>query len=258
MALALVVVAFALTVTGIVIAATDSNPGAFAKDPLALNGYPPRSANLLVTLSTGAPYGLSANAAVNFKSNRVDAVVRFPLVVATVAVQLRLIRDHVYARSADASSGPWLTAALKTPALFGVALEMTKPDIALITGFDHKTVSKNGYSTTYDFYRGRAAVSSLLGTSTSSSSVGSVRWIITVGSQGEVSSSTLTVKTKKNEMTLSVTVQSYNQPARIATPAPASVKSVSKLVLEQLLNSRSLKSLLVPRDLTSLAQANLS
>ena len=78
MAIALVVVAFALTVTGIVIAATDSNPGASAKDPLALNGYPPRSANLLVTLSTGAPYGLSANVTVNFKSNRVDAVVRFP------------------------------------------------------------------------------------------------------------------------------------------------------------------------------------
>jgi hypothetical protein len=259
MAPALVVVALALTVTGIVIAATDSNPGRSAKDPLALNGYPPRSADLLVTLSTGAPYGLSADVAVNFKSNRVDAVVRFPLVVATVAVELRLIRNHVYARSADASSGPWLRAALKTPNLFGLALEMTKPDIDLITGFDHKTVSKSGYSTTYDFYRNRVAVSSVSSTASSGvASAGSVRWLITVGSQGEVSQSTLSVKTKKAEMTLSVTVQSYNQPARIATPAPSSVKSVSNLVLEQLLKSQSLKSLLVPRDLRSLAQASLS
>lgn len=258
MAFTLVVVALALTVTGLVIAATDSNPGATAKDPLALNGYPPSSANLLVTLSTGAPYGLSANVAVNFKSNRIDAVVRFPLVVATAAVELRLIHNRVYARSADASSGPWLAAALKTPAIFGVSLEMTKPDIDLITGFDHKTVTKSGYTTTYDFYRDRVAVSSPFGTPTSSSTVGSVRWIITVGSQGEVSQSSLTVKTKKSEMTLSVTVLSYNQTTHIATPAPSSVKSVSHSVLEQLLNSQGVTSILVPRDFTSLAQANLS
>jgi hypothetical protein len=258
MALTLIVVAFALTVTGIVIAATDLNPGGTVKDPLVLNGYPPSSANLLVTVSTGAPFGLSANVAVNFKSNRVDAVVRFPLVVATAAIELRLIDNHLYARSADASSGPWLAVALKTPALFGVALEMTKPDIDLITGFDHKTVTKSGYSTTYNFYRDHVAVSSLFGATTSSSSVGSVRWIITVGSQGEVSESTLTVKTKKAEMTLSVTVLSYNQPTTIARPPASSVKSVDSSVLQRLLNSQNLTSILVPKDLTSLAQAQLS
>lgn len=264
MALALVVVALALVVAGVVIAVTDSNPGGLTKDPLALNGYPPSTANLLVTVSTGAPFGISANVAVNFKSNRIDAVVRFPLVVATAAVELRLIHHHIYARSADASSGPWLGATLSTPALFGVALEMTKPDLYLITGFDHKTVTKSGYSTTYAFYRDRVAVSSLGGTATSSSMatplsvVGSVRWIITVGRQGEVSQSTLTVKTKKAEMTLSVTVLSYNQPTHIAAPAASSVKPVANSVLEQLLNSQSVTSILVPRDFTSLAQANLS
>jgi hypothetical protein len=258
MALSLVVVAIALTITGVVIAATDSNPGVVTKDPLALNGYPPTSANLLVTLSTGAPFGLSANVAVNFKSNRVDAVVRFPLVIATAAIELRLIDNHVYARSADVSSGPWLAAALKTPALFGVALEMTKPDIDLITGFDHKTVTKSGYSTTYNFYREHVAVSSLLPKTSSTSSVGSVRWIITVGSQGEVAQSTLTVKTKKAEMTLSVTVLSYNQPTSIATPPPSSVKPIANSALKQLLNSQNVSSLLVPRDFSSLAQAQLS
>jgi hypothetical protein len=135
---------------------------------------------------------------------------------------------------------------------------MTKPDIDLITGFDHKTVTRSGYSTTYDFYRDRLAVSGLLGSATSSSMVGSVRWTITVGSQGEVSQSTLTVRTKKSEMTLSVTVQSYNQPTRIATPAHSDVKSVVNSVLGQLLKSPNLNSILVPRDFTSLAQASLS
>ncbi len=44
-AVALAVVAFALTVTGIVIAATDTNPGSGNVDALALNGYPPKSAD---------------------------------------------------------------------------------------------------------------------------------------------------------------------------------------------------------------------
>ena len=34
------------------------------KDPLALNGYPPKTANLLVTLSSSGGVGLSANVAV--------------------------------------------------------------------------------------------------------------------------------------------------------------------------------------------------
>lgn len=258
MALALVVVALALTVTGVVIAVTDSNLGGLIKDPLVLNGYPPSSARLLVTLSTGAPFGVSADVAVNFKTNRVDAVVQFPLVVSTAAIELRLIENHLYARSADVSSGPWLSVALKTPALFGVALEMTKPDIGLVTGFTHKAFSKSGYSTTYDFYRDRVAVESLFGAAKSPSTVGSVRWIITVGSQGEISQSILTVKTKKTDTTLSVTVLSYNQPTHIATPAATSVKPISNSVLGQLLNSQSFTSLMVPRDLTSLAQAHLS
>ena len=38
------VVATGLTILGIVFAATDPNPSGIAKDPLALNGYPPKTA----------------------------------------------------------------------------------------------------------------------------------------------------------------------------------------------------------------------
>src|SRR5271155_68854 len=146
MAPVLAVVACALTVLGVVIAATDSNPAGLAKDPLTLNGYPPKTADLGVTLTSGSGVRLTANVEVNFKSDRAAADVSFPLVVTSAEIDLRLAKGHLYARAADQASGPWLVTSLATPSLFGVSLELTRPDIDLITGF-HKRVVTSGYST---------------------------------------------------------------------------------------------------------------
>jgi hypothetical protein len=256
-ALVLAVVALALTVTGVVIAATDQNPSSEAKDPLVLNGYPPKTANLLVSVSTGASFGLSANVAVNFDNNRIDAVVRFPLIVSTAAIELRALNKHLYVRSADVSSGPWLAIAYKVPALFGVALELTKPDINLITGFT-KAIIKSGYSTTYSFYRDHVALESLLGTKSSTSTLGSVHWTITVGSQGEVTQSTLHVTSKKSTTIISVKVLSFNQPVKIVAPSAKDVTPMSSNALEHLLSAEKFTSFLIPRDLTSLSQSDVS
>jgi len=254
MALALAAVALALTATGVVLAATDSNPGGVAKDLLVLNGFPPSSAQLLVSLSTGANFTLSANVAANFRANAVDAVVNIPTVLSSASIELRLVNNHLYARSAAQSSGPWMDAKVKTPALFGVALELTKPDVKLITGFQ-ETVTKSGYATTYQFYRDHVALTNLLGPSTTSV-LGSVRWTITVGSQGEATKSVVVVQSKRVTTTLSVTVLSYNHPVHIATPT--SVKAIPLSVIDKLLTSKSIPALLIPRNLTSLSQATLS
>ena len=254
MALALAAVALALTVTGVVLAATDSNPGGLSKDPLVLNGYPPSTAKLAVQLSAGSAFNLSANVEVNFTANKVDAVVSIPTVVSGAAVELRLIANQLYARSAAQSSGPWMDAKAKAPSLFGVALELTKPDIKLLTGF-HKTVTKSGYSTTYVLYRDHVALTNLFRSSTTSV-LGSVRWTITVGSQGEVSMSSVTVKSAHTSTTLSVTVLSYNQSVRVTTPTD--VKSIPLASIDKLLTSKGIPTLLVPRNLTSLSQATLS
>jgi hypothetical protein len=255
MAFTLAAVALALTVTGVVIAATDSNPAGIAKDPLTLNGYPPKTADLAVTLTGGAGFGLSANVQVNFRTGRVAADVNFPLVVTTASIDLRLAHDHLYARAATQSSGPWLETALKTPSLFGVSLELTKPDVQLITGF-HKSVTKSGYSTIYTFSRRRVALSKILGSASSTSVLGSVRWTVTVGSQGELTQSTLSERSAKGVMTLSVTVLSYNQPADIAVPA--STQPLSNRELQRLLRSEDFTSLLIPKSLTSLAGTSVS
>jgi hypothetical protein len=257
MAVVIAVVALALTVFGIVLAATDPNPAGIGKDPLALNGYPPHSVDLAVSLTTSSGLGLNANVTANFTDNRASALVSFPTIESPSSVDVLMANDYLYARSADVSNGPWDKTSFKTPSFFGVSLELTKPDIYLITGF-HKTATHSGYSTTYTFTRKHVVLSTLLGSSKSLSKLGSVHWTITVGSQGEATASTLIVRTKHATTTVSVKVLSFNQPAKIVEPSSKNVQALPLASLEKLLQSRDFASLLIPRDLTALSQTSIS
>lgn len=253
----LAVVAVALTVTGVVVAATDGNPGSIPKDNLELNGYPPRSAQLFVTVSTGQTYSLTSNVNVDFNNSRVEAFVHFPLVFSVASVDLRLVDNHLFAGSAEVTSGPYLSTPMKQPSLFGLALEMTKPDIALITGFDESVVSGGGF-TTYDFRRSGVAVSNVLGGSKNQASIGTLDWSITVGNQGEVTRTSLVVKDARSTTTISVVVLSYNKPVDVVAPPAAQVQSVDASTLRHLLGSVPLSTLLLPQNLTSLGQLHLN
>ncbi|HWD97260.1 MAG TPA: hypothetical protein VG246_12635 [Acidimicrobiales bacterium] len=257
MAVVVAVVALALTVFGIVFAATDPNPAALGRDPLALNGYPPHSADVAVSLTTSGGLGLNANITANFTDNRASALVSFPTIETPSSVDVLMASDHLYARSADVSSGPWFDTAFKTLNFFGVSLELTKPDIYLIAGL-HKSVTHSGYSTTYNFTQQHVVLSTLLGSAKSLSTLGSVRWSITVGSQGEASASTLVVTSKHATTTISAKVLSYNEPAKISVPASKDVQALSLSGLEKLLKGRDFASLLIPRDLTSLSKTSIS
>jgi hypothetical protein len=257
MAVIIAVVALALTVFGVVVAATNSNASSVGKDPLALNGYPPKSADFYVTLSTGEGVNLNANVGVNFTTNEAEGVVHFPLVITTASVNIILAKDHLYARSADVSNGPWLSAHLTVPNLFGISLELTKPDIDLISGFT-KTETKSGYSTTYHFFRDDVAFSHVLASGKANSVLGSIRLSITVGSQGELTQTSVIEKTKHSTIRLSVTVLSYNQPVTVAVPSAKNTEPLSRSGFAKLLGSVNFATLLIPSGLSSLSQASVS
>ncbi len=257
-ALALAIVAFALTITGIILAATDNNPGGLAKDHLTLNGYPPRTAQLLVNVSTGQGYSLSATVGLDFTTDNIQAIVSFPMMFSVSSIDLRLVDGHLYAGPATATSGPYLSVPMKQPGLFGLSLEMTKPDIALISGFSHETVTHHGYVTTYDFQRDSVAVTHGWGPANQTASLGSLDWRIDLGSQGQVIASTMRIRSGRATTTVSVAVLSYNKHLTIAAPPPQEVKSMSSSVLRQLLNSAPLRGLLLPQNLTSLGQVHLN
>ena len=103
--IALAALATSLTIIGVVLAATDPNPSGIPKDPLVLNGNPPRSASLLLTVANGQSYTVSATINANFRDSRAEAIVEFPLLFSQTSVEFRLVGDHVYAEAADISSG---------------------------------------------------------------------------------------------------------------------------------------------------------
>lgn len=255
----LAAVALALTLTGVIYAATDANPGATAKDPLALNGYPPTSAQFALKVSTGQAYSVNATVDVNFKKNQVQAQLLLPLLFSAATVDLRLTHDHLYVGSPNLSSifgKDWISTKLHTPSLFGLSLELTKPDISLISGFSHESVSKNGYLTTYHYQRDNV----ILGTNSASPikmpSAATIKVSLTVGSQGELSAASVSETSKRSTLTLDLTVLSYNQPVHVLSPAANDVKPVDISQLLKLFKGTPLKSL--TKDLGSLGKTQVS
>jgi len=259
--LALAAVAVALTLGGVIYAATDANPSGSAKDPLALNGYPPKTAVLSLKVSTGEPYSLSATVDVNFAKDALQAQLVVPLAFSAASFDLRLVDHHLYVGSPNLSSifgESWLATSLKAPSLFGLSLEMTKPDISLISGFDHETVTKNGYLTTYGYQRDNV----ILGTTSASPikmpAKTDVDVSITVGSQGELAAASVSEQSRTSNVTVSMTVLSYNAPVHIAAPPAKDVKMENVKLFEKLFDETPLKGLLSQANLSNLGKTQLS
>ena len=253
-------VATALTVFGLVFAATDPNPSGVAKDPLALNGYPPKTALLALTVTTDGGISIHANLDVNFTYNKVEAKFVVPLGLAGIPVEARLVGNEIYASTPNFTSTvgrQWVAMKDNFPPLYNYSLELVKPDIALISGFPSVIVTKNGYFVTHDFHRDNVAVSELGASPPTLPKVGSLDWSITTGKQGEVTASTLTVASRQSFTTVSVTVLSYNRPAHIVAPPSAQVKVEAPTFLRSLLG-KGMFSVLIPANISSLGSTSLS
>jgi hypothetical protein len=252
-AIALAALAFSLTFMGIVLAATDSNPSGVPKDALVLHGIPPRSASLLVTVSNGQSYSVSATINANFDTSRAEAIVQFPLLFSQTSVELRLIGDHVYAEAADISSGKWLEVDENPPSFFGIALELTQPasDLRQVRSFQHQSTTKSGYSTTYDFSSGDVALTNVLG-SPKKTVLGTLDVTVTTGASGEVTGATMTSRTRHDMSKVNVQVLSYNKRTDIAQPSPSDVNPLKVGSLRQLFSTTSFATLLLPANITSL------
>ena len=254
------VVATALTILGVVLAATDDNPSGVAKDPLALNGFPPKTAHMALTVTTEGGISIHANVEVNFNADRIEATFVVPLVLTGIPVDVRVVGNEIYASTPNLPAvlgKQWLALKENVPSLFNYSLELVKPDISLISGFPTEVVTKNGYYVTHDFRRDNVAVSRLGATPVTLPKVGSLHWSITTGKQGEVTASTLTVATRHSYTRVSATILSYNQPTHIVAPPSANVKVENSTYLKGLLGT-GMFSVLIPANLSNLGSTSLS
>ena len=254
-------IALGLTTTGIVLAATDSNPTGIVKDPLALNGYPPKSAQMHVVISTGQQYNVTADVNVNFATNAVQADLQIPMFFSSAGVELRLVNRHLFAGAPNLSSiigAPWVSTPVGQPSLYGLSLEMTKPDISLISGFTHETITTNGYSTTYDFQRDNVTINHPSGLPFTVPKRANVDFTITTGSQGELTATGFSVTSPHSTASVYATVLSYNRPAAIVAPPSNQVKKIDQSLLHRLFGTSPAGSFLSPKGVASLGKMRLS
>jgi hypothetical protein len=257
----LAAVALALTVTGLVLAATDPSPGGNQKDPLALNGYPPHSAQLHVVVSTGQQYNVTGDINVNFARNTVSAQLQFPLLFSSALVDVRLVRGHLYASSPNLGAvigSRWLSTPVRLPSLDGLSLEMTKPDISLISGFPQETVTHDGFRTTYRFHRDNVAITAPTGLPLTVPTRAAIDFSITVGREGELAATSFKVTSAHSTAWVSVTVESYNAPAIVVAPPAKDVTPLSSAQVARIFGSTAIGNLFSPNAISSLGQIRLN
>ena len=249
-AVALAVVALGLTATGVVVAATDtSNPGSGGTDPLALNGYPPKTATLAFTADTGTGSAVTGTAGVDFATGEITAQMQIPLAFSSLNANLLVTAHHVYLGVGNLASvfgAPWVSVSAPPLNLYGISLEMTKPDIPLISAYDSRTVVTANGVTTYTFHWSHSRYHAPAGFPVSVPVGSAVTLSLSVGSQGELTGGSVTTRTSTSRMTITMKVVGYNQPVRVSPPSASQVRPITGSQLQKILGGLSLPSLGVP------------
>jgi len=132
-------------------------------------------------------------------------------------------------------------------------VDTTGTDLNLIKGFHHESVTKSGYSTTYDFSSHDVALTNVLATP-KKTILGSLDITVTTGSGGEVTGATMTSRSKSDMSKIIVQVLSYNTRTVITAPSPSDVNPLKVSSLRQLFSTTSIATLLLPENLSSLVQ----
>jgi len=222
----LALVALSLTTYGVVIAATDKLPGASAHDPLALQGYPPSTAKITISLQTSSGFSATADVGVDFAND----VLSGTATTSALPTGLTFYWSGSRLNATVTGTGAWFALHTPIPSLYGYSLEVTKPDIALISGFSSETIRRAGSQTTYVFTSQHSSLQMPFGAPGIKD--GTVTWSITTGSQGEITGTTLVAVSGGVTTTLHLVVDAYN--VKIHPDVPAG--NVTVVAPSQVLN----------------------
>lgn len=243
--LATLVAALALagTVTGVVMAASDTQT---IVDPTAIGKNPPRSAEMTFSIENSDGTSIRGVAAMDMRAGKdaIDGYIEFPVIIAKAHINLRVVDGKFYVGSPmlrSALGASWLSNDVGSMDLAGLALEMANPEFSLLSedlGV-RPTVTKDGDHTI------RTYVTDSLG----SMSLGRDAEItLTTGPQGQILDAVIRVlpspagvpSGKKSAvapgvtMTISMHMVSYNQPVSIGAPKKSDVKPMTSAALNGL------------------------
>jgi len=251
-ALALAAVALALSIFGVVLAATDSNPAGISDAALALNGYPPKTVDMQLTITSDGGSSIIADAKIDFQKQRMQISMDIPSAFSSTPVEIVLTNSELYVGSeglVSLAGKSWISESLTTnPPFFGLSLEMTKPDVALITSYRRLLTQHDGNFTTYNF--GRDMVLHPLTNGQIKKPVsGSMNFSITTGKEGQVTAANLTFSSTSHSITVTSKILGYNQPVRVKIPPASQVSSNQQSLITSLWNALPVAQILSPTNL---------
>lgn len=246
--LAITVATLALvgTVTGVVLAATQTSP---SSDLTSIGKNPPRSAAMTFTIENGDGTTINGAATMDMRAGRdaIDGYIEFPVILAKAHVNLRVVDGKIYVGSPMLRSSlgaSWLSSDVGSMDLAGLALEMAKPEFALLSqglGVE-PTVTREGDRTIRTYTTDAGTLPSLgrdANVSITTGPQGQVLDVVieilpTKAGTGTAPSPASTTHSADVAMTISMHMVGYNQPVSIAAPKKSDVKPMTSRALNGL------------------------
>jgi hypothetical protein len=244
--------AVALSIFGVVLAATDPNPAGISGQALTLNGYPPKTVDMQLTITSNGGSSILADAKIDFQKQLMQISFDIPSAFSSTPVQIVLTNSDLYVGSqglVSLAGKPWISEVLTTnPPFFGLSLEMTKPDVALITSYRRLLTQRDGEYTTYNFGRGMV-LRPLTNGEIKKPVSGSMNFSITTGKEGQVTAANVTFSSPSHSISVTSKILSYNQPVKVTIPPASQVASNQQTLITSLWNALPVAEILSPTNL---------
>ena len=250
LALALVVVILAIAVTYASLATSVPR-----HDPLVLNGHTPRGVQLAFSLSTGGSLRTSGTIWLNVATSALKATLSVPVLTAATEFDARELGNTLYLTSpnlADATGPVWYVEHLQWPSLSALGPILLKPNSALLTLLANARITHRGFSTTYEMNRTNVSLGTFSPKATSPTLQGKLDLILTTGQQGEFTSLWARLTSRTDTTTVYLNVLAYNPRVSITAPSASRATAPAGPLLNQLVKSGALGSLVLPTQLLQL------
>jgi len=175
-----------------------------------------------------------------------------PSAFSSTPVQIVITNSDMYVGSqglVSLTGKPWISEQLGTsPPFFGLSLEMTKPDVALISSYRRLLTQYNGEFTTYNFAR-NMTLRPLSSGQIKNSVSGTMSFSITTGKEGQVTAANVTFSSRAHSISVAAKVRSYNQPMKVSIPPTSQVLANQKSLITSLWNALPVAEILSPSNL---------
>lgn len=259
-AIGALILALILIVTGVVYATR--GPATPTSDALVLNGHAPRTVEFTVAIATGGRLSTSGTVWIDDRAaGSLRATLEVPVVSTSTEFDVRAINKEVYLTSpnlADASGPVWYFVHASWPSIARFASFVVKPNVALLTLLANARITHQGFATTYELTRSHVALGTF-GVTTLPTGGGSLDVRVSTGAQGEFTGLWAALHSGSNTTTVTLNVVAYDRPVTIVAPPSRRVTAPAGPLLQQLLSSGALGSLVLPSQvLQLLSRAKLS